>query len=199
MNEEEIIEQIKKLKKLGPKQPELSLLKKEVFARIEAAKKEKPQQSPYFIYWPFSHLILSGAIAALLLFALSAAFYEPLNTQVRYSVNQIRIMAAGNQYRKAELALNFAEGEFERFSKNPSRVGSGELEKATAITNEELGKLNLTGEAGKYTTEECKKLYLKFDTMLHELADLAKKENAQAFLRQIEEYEKIADQKLNMY
>lgn len=124
---------------------------------------------------------------------------------------RVKIAFAANVYEKALLQFNLAKREIESI-KTKNTFTKEDAEKLAAVTvplNSSMEGLNLAGEEGKYTAEQCLRLYKKYYDYLEDLGEMARgrkdmiTQNDTAvigqFLARIEEYEERAEERIGLY
>lgn len=198
MKDEYVIRKLKLLKKVEPGSGVILAVEKNVYSKIEPETGLPfPQKYNPFVFYGLA----AFAFAILLLFA-TGILPNRFDEAALYS----RVALARNQYVKANLALSNAKDKINRLISNKKidKNKTSDISRTLAFAQGELSGLKLMGEKGKYTSEECKKLYGEYHLYLEKLKTYFKETNSNGeeisvLESQIDKYEKESGQKLKLY
>lgn len=215
MKQEELILKLKSLKSIQPDSNILMDIKKDVDLRIEAGennfvlkriKSFLSNVSLTFKANPFASYGITVALVVVIFLSVSTGF---LPNEINKTLLYAKIVTAPNRYVKASIALSYAQTKLDsgNLKKNiQSSNGIKDISNSIAIANVELSDLKLMGEKGIYTSAQCKDLYKSFQTSLYNLDQYITAsypnggDKSTILLKtQISNYEKQAEQKLNLY
>lgn len=219
MNDDEVSNKIKQLRKLEPSQEMLSVLREDIYSRI------KSQRSSSFLdltrvfsifntfLSPRPIFLYGATVLILLLVTVAALNMSFLLRQYRMAAVETQIAFSGNKYEKAQLVLSFSQNQLISLKQTNQQGLTTEvkyLTDATFETNRRLASLNLMGEKGKYTKNQCLDIYKNYQDYLEQLKqtvkekmvqtnDLSTQRELQSLLNQITQFEKQAETRLKLY
>jgi hypothetical protein len=134
------------------------------------------------------------------IFLLLLGSFYTLNTQksTQPFIYSVKIAMAGNHYEKTKLAFEEAQMQFNSMN-NSNGSSYQEVLATTGTTNEYISNLHLQGEKGKYTAEQCKKLYQQYASYLSLLKNRLQSQKQQSYEAQISQYQEQAKSRLAYY
>src|SRR6185312_9372220 len=184
----------------------LHRVKKNVYQQVLGEDREKTKFGLQNLLDNVSRFIKQYTIAsygiafALLLAIFFSTFSNLLPTETHTAILATKLAFAPNQYERARIALTDTTSRFANTQTVEEHIPSAS--QSFALTNNELAKLELKGEKGKYTTQECHQIYQKYLMYLEqENKNISQKNNPPlANLKsQISAYEELAEKKLHKY
>lgn len=219
MNEDKVISKIKQLKKIEPSREALSQLRQDIYSRIDSQKVSHtfnlPRVFSGFLNFlkPRPRFLYTAVIIIFLLVTTTALNINFLTQQSRLAIVQTQIALVANKYEKSQLALTFSQNQLVNIKQTNQKDLATQvkyLSDATAETNTRLASLNLMGEKGKYTNEQCLAIYKNYQVYLEQLkptikekiaqtSDTTLQKKLQSFSDQIDQYEKQAEVRLKLY
>src|ERR1039457_6314357 len=156
MKEIEIIKKLSILKSIQPNNSVLENIKSGLDRQIRTEIKVNPQfglsaflNNIYILLKPKNYVSYGAAFALLLVIYLSAST-GMLQTQIHKIIFYSRLASVSNQYEKASIALADTTDSY----KNREVIDTKkltEISRSITLANNELAKLKLKGEIGKYT------------------------------------------------
>lgn len=214
MKEKDLLSILALLQKIEPSSNTIKEIREEITRRIEREETSRfyTDQEPMLIR--FFHTLFSGrflpAFFVILLLLIGAGAMVSGGRTVSF-INRVKIVFAANVYEKAILQFNLAKREMEAI-RTKNTFMKEDAEKLAAVTvplNSSMEGLNLVGERGKYTVEQCLELYKKYYNYLEDLGKMARgrkdmiTQNDTAvigqFLARMKEYEERAEERLGLY
>ncbi len=201
MNQNTIIKQLKMLKAVEPSNHALESMKRDVFYRIQT---HEIHFRPAFLY---------GALILTVFLLVLIASITPFSSMVEKTYVTTQIILAQNNYQKATIAFAYTQEKLATLENSNNQLSSSQIEdisQATNFANAQLASLNLAGEEGKYTGNQCQQLYKKYYTYLEEVkntttsrganaSDNVSEKSIELFNTQLEEYKQQAKEKLSRY
>jgi hypothetical protein len=122
-----------------------------------------PVRSPISIFGN-----LTGATIALFL-----VFSSIGGVPLAYLAEQGQLAVVTRADHRSAIALDYLEIATDRATRSGGTAAYDDLERAIVESTIELDQLKLMGEPGRYTMEECRALYARFDDQLDELESAA--------------------------
>ncbi|MDE1925126.1 MAG: hypothetical protein KGH79_03015 [Patescibacteria group bacterium] len=198
MNDDQLIERLRKLKKFEPKDETIFLLKNRVFSSIE---NKSSVFRPIFVY---------SAAALLFLVLIVTQGYRLLDMpHVVYLETHIAL--APNGYEKARWSLGFAQFELKKLeSGSTDSAQIAYLSDVSSETDRYMSELNLVGEPGQYSTQQCLDAYTAYEGYLDELqaavqgalvtnTDSSVRASLLSLKDEAKRYQQAADVRLKLY
>lgn len=216
MKQADLILKLKSLKSIQPDSNILKTIEKDVYSHLETnesnfvLRRIKSFSSNIFLTFKTNPFASYGVAAALLLVVFLSVSTGFLPNEINKTLLYAKIATAPNQYVKASLALAYAQTKINTVNlkrNKPNENGIKDISRSIALANIELSELKLMGEKGKYSSVQCKDLYRNYQTSLENLdhyiatssTNIEDKESIALLKTQIFNYEKQAEQKLNLY
>lgn len=216
MKQADLILKLKSLKSIQPDYDVLKTIEKDVYSRFETnesnfiLRRIKAFSSNVFLTFKTNPFASYGIAAALLIVVFLSVSTGFLPNEINKTLLYAKIATAPNQYVKASLALSYAQTKLDAVNLKRNihnQNGIKDISKSIALANIELSELKLMGDHGKYTSTQCKQLYRNYQTSLENLdhyittssLNREDKESMASLKIQISNYEKQAEQKLNLY
>lgn len=213
MKQEKLIHQLKMLRKIEPRADTIAEIKQQASLQLRVRKnvdiwvslrRFRKHFSVMFDAHPFIGFGTAIALAVLALLSVSSGLLPKTATTIYLSVAMATLP---NQYEKAKFALSYTQAQIDALSAGNTAVNTGkltDLSREIAFADAQMSGLKLMGEKGKYTSGQCKELYRQYHASLENLDHmlLANSETKQSIGQlhtQISDYEKHAEQKLNLY
>jgi hypothetical protein len=196
MNEKETIRKLRLLQEVFPDTRTLHVLKGEIFEEIGFGKRFGLER-----FLSFSSFRLRFVLAAVVVFFVVSLVIFSTDMISRVTISA-EIFFAPDQFHKAQLALGYAESQFNNSSSNiTSRSQS------LTLANTEMSELTLVGEKGKYTMQQCLALYNQYHTYLETMkkvvnSDISSSQDKQGnavFLSKVKQYDEQAEKRLHKY
>lgn len=217
MNDDQIIEQLRQLKKLGPIEKTISDLKSRIFSSINTMDpNEAPELHAGFIRSSAFLLFISRPVfiypaTSLLLLLLVLTQGSRLLDISHIAYLETRIATTSNGYDKAQWSLALAQATLKNFESgraNPSQIAY--LAGASSQTDQYMNALHLTGLPGQYSTEQCLSAYRAYGEYLEDMrgaiqvklsnaTDPSVRESLANLQNEIQHYQQAADTRLKLY
>ncbi len=198
MKEKQVIDKLQLLQSVQPDTQALQLIQERVCSQIF------PKKHFTFRNWlavtPINPLVAVATVVLILLVVIG--FFPQIYVKAFVTT---RIAFAPSQYEKAKIAFAYADEQFYSLKKNSftnSNVKS--FSGSLTLANNEMIRLKLKGEKGKYTKEQCLNLYSAY----HSSLEIMKKEVDSKFdsskdkpllLAEIKQYNEQSEKKLRKY
>lgn len=128
--------------------------------------------SPSLMSFFFSHKLFAFSIGVLAIFLVTN---ESLFAHARYAFAQGNILFGDTAYDKSMASLSYANAQTRRLETDASTVQLAYVEKSILLSQKELDALQLTGESGKYTQEDCLGVYRLYDAKLDNIKEVLQK------------------------
>lgn len=204
MKEKQAVNKLKMLKTIQPTRAVLNGIKLGIYQQIKAENTNKAYGFQELLdnififvksYGTVSYSLAFVLLLIILLSVSSVLFSTKFQNIVLYS----KLAFASNQYQKAQIAFVDTTGRFKEGK--PIDHKALELSQSLALTNAQLNSLELKGEKGRYSAQQCHEIYQKYLNYLeNEEKDLSTKNSSFAKVKfQINSYEEQAEKKLHMY
>lgn len=202
MKDQEVIKKLQLLKTLQPTKHTLKKIKEDVYYQVQSKNKKQAYFSSQDILSNASSFIKSydiniyASAAAFLLIIFLSIYVILFPNQIHNSLLYGELTLAPNQYTKSRIALEDTKS---RFTDNKIvKKNTNELAYSLTLTNNQLNALKLKGEEGKYTAEECHKIYQEYISYLENTEKVIPSNNLN-LKSQINSYEEQAERKIHMY
>ena len=193
MNEKDLTKKLSPLKEVTPSSQRIRRMKDKIYLEIDG---EKKRTSNFTLYDKYEHLRPNyyGGFIVLLLIIGIYIFYSPyMQTNIQPLIYSTRIALADNHYQKTKLAFQEAQMQFN------SNESYQEVMATTGTTNQYISDLHLQGEKGKYTAQQCKKLYQEYALYLSTLKNRLQQQRQQSYEAQVSQYQEQAKSRLAYY
>lgn len=207
MNNYKIIEQLRILKHINPSEETMESIKHNVLLRVQGNKEQLPFSNklhPYYLKPILVYSTLAFALAVILLAPLTPARYWIDNAYLL-----LRLDFAPNNFQRASIALVTAQNKLKIVNNSAKKISPSQIHDilhATDVANEQLASLNLIGEPGKYTSNECQQIYRSYYNYLEEVENTVTLDKVdvstnffEIFNYQIHKYARHAELKLSQY
>lgn len=193
MNDNEVVQNLKKLKVLQPSEETLLLIKN----RVTSEKNNK-----FVLFTIFKNPQIRLAFSALVLLLLVFGFSQRdfITGQMELMATRTQIALSANQLEKSKIALTGAQDQFSKL--NTSQNTAAQLAVVSEFldeTNSNLNGLDLAGEKGKYTNKECLAVYHDYEKFLEKAANETNVRTDQDLVNKINSYNKKAQTRLQEY
>lgn len=196
MKEKDIAKKLSPLKDITPSSQRIKRMKENIFREIEGKKIRERDSKGYDRY----QFLLRPQYLLLILLLIILGIFSMPSTQknIQPVIFSARIALASNHYEKAKLAFEEAQGQLG--SINDSEASSYQQVMATTTTtNGYISHLQLQGEKGKYTKEQCKNLYQQYALYLSTLNQHLQAEKQFRYEATVLNYQKEAKSRLAFY
>lgn len=193
MNEKNLIKKLSPLKEVTPSSQRIRQIKDKIYHEIDG---ERKRTSSFTLYDKYEHLRPSyyGVFIVLLLIIGTYIFYSPyMQTNIQPLIYSTRIALADNHYQKTKLAFEEAQMQFN------SNESYQEVMATTGTTNQYISDLHLQGEKGKYTAQQCKKLYQEYMQYLYVLKNRLEQQKQPNYEAQVSQYQEQAKARIAYY
>ena len=193
MNEKNLIKKLSPLKEVTPSSQRIRQIKDKIYHEIDG---ERKRTSSFTLYHKYEHLRPNhyGVFIVLLLIIGTYIFYSPyMQTNIQPLIYSTRIALADNHYQKTKLAFEEAQMQFN------SNESYQEVMATTGTTNQYISDLHLQGEKGKYTAQQCKKLYQEYMQYLSVLKNRLEQQKQPNYEAQVSQYQEQAKARIAYY
>jgi len=196
MNEKDIAKKLSSLKDITPSSQRIKRMKEGIFREIDG--KKVHEKNPVW-YARYQFLMRPQYLLLVLLLIVVGVFsISTMQKNIQPVIFSARIALVNNHYEKAKLA--FEEAQTQLNSINDSDLSSyQQVMETTTTTNAYISHLQLQGEKGKYTKEQCKNLYQKYALYLSTLNHHLQEEKQFTYEATIVNYQKQAKSRLAFY
>lgn len=196
MNEKDIAKKLSPLKDITPSSQMIKRMKEGIYRELDG---KKIQEKNHVRYDRYQFLLrLQYLLFVILLIVLGIFSMPSMQKNIQPVIFSARIALANNHYEKAKLA--FEEAQIQLNSINDSNVSSyQQVMETTTTTNGYISHLQLQGEKGKYTKEQCKNLYQQYALYLSTLNHHLQVEKQFTYEATVLNYQKQAQSRLAFY
>lgn len=181
MNENELIKKLSNFKHVTPSRKRMLALKMRILDEVDV--ESYPYQTNRKRNEFQRYLTPLFMIVIILIGTFSISFFQKSIRSILYTT---AITLAPNHYEKAELA--FSEAEMQVQELKTSGTPLQEIMNSTSLTNAYVTELNLNGEKGKYTKDQCEQLHKDYATYLGLLHESLEQKKQYAYAIVIENY-----------
>ncbi len=214
MNDNELIEKLKQLKKLEPSQKTLAVLESRIKAgQAMPAPSLKEKLGTLVRRLQTRPVLAAGALAVCLLVVATVTERNLVLPQAQLLWDRTEIALAPNRFEKAKLALELSQKQLYALQSTKNQnlaLQLTYLSQAASQTDGYVRALNLKGEPGKYTMAQCLAVYRTYgnylDTLkgtiqnrLSSVSDQRTQAQLQSLLSKTSQYEQGVDSKLRQY
>ncbi len=190
MKEQEIINKLTLLKTVRPSQAVITDMKHDIYQKVGIGNKKNTFSNVTIALYGFAFVVLLTVFLSVVLL-----LPNPIHTVILYS----KLSFASNQYQKVRIVFADTTNRFKvnkQLQQQPQ-----EFSRSLALVNREMSELKLKGEKGKYTEQECRRIYHEYLSYLEkEEKSIPLTNRSFASVKsQINIYEEESEKKLNMY
>jgi hypothetical protein len=193
MNEKNLIKKLSPLKEVTPSSQRIRRMKDKIYHEIDGERKRTSSFTLYDTYLYLRHQQYGVFIVLALIIGVGIFYLPYTQNSIQPLIYSTRIALADNHYQKTKLAFEEAQMQFN------SNESYQEVMATTGTTNQYISDLHLQGEKGKYTAQQCKKLYQEYMQYLSVLKNRLEQQGQPNYEAQISQYQEQAKSRFAYY